>query len=848
MRPTDTFSPAVAAAETPPSSAPFPAPTLSSLDLIGLTAQERPQWSPTSPFRPSEAWLPSDALARAAGELLTELADEDFDHVLHEVVGHAALLEARADQAPGVALAGAAGWLDRLAGESERALEALADRLDGFDLASGDETALDQLLEGGPDIGSGTGLSELEDQFVGGLVGRAKRAVRKVAQMARRGVALATRFLPMGWLVRRLAGLARPLVLRLLTMAQGRLPAAIRPLAAQLASRLGLGPTAVPAAAPAPSTAPAPAPAIEPAGGYGPTTTDGTGGTFPPAGPEPAPVAAGPADGTSSGGAAGDSGAGPDGTSSGGAAGYPGAGPDAGDGGNGSVGPEAAGELFDLQLTTLFLAETPSELDRLLESVATEVAEGNESALAAAEAEPAAHDDPGRRLSEARATLARQLEAMTPGDDPTAEIEQFLPVAMMALKPALRTAVGVVGRRRIVSALAAPIAALARPHLGAAAASRISTPLADWGLRLLGLEVPPDQEAGLVAEALTSIVEDTAGAALSLPAEALSDGLQLAAAVETAFGRAASRYLPPPVLRADLSEREVDEAPGIWVLLPRAAAPCRPYRKYSHVFTVPISRQVADAIAWTDGGTLQSHLEDSGVTSWPAAAEIHLYETLPGVHPGHLALDGEGQPPDTEGGISLGGEAVHPSELQQLTPITAGLMLGHPRLGRPSHPGATRWFRVAVRGRRRYRRSHHRRRTAFRLLPGPNAAIRVAIRLNEREGQELAARLDRGELAASLAWFTRRTERYHSRLARLLGLGLARQVGLPPGVADVAAAARQVITALNGGLSAELTRRPNRLATAVQDPALGVTIVATVPLVPAGAAATVEVRPGWHRP
>lgn len=838
MGPTDTFGHAVPDLDARWSSTPFPGSTLLSLDPTVSSAPVGPQWIPTSPFRPSEAWLPSDAVAQAAGELLTELADEDFDQTLHEVVGHAALLEARAELASGVALPGAAGWLDRLARESERALEVLADRLDGFDLAGGDDAALDRLLEATGD-GPGSGLSELEDQFVGGLLRRAKRAVRKVAQMAKRGVALATRFLPMGWLLRKLAGLARPLVLRLLAMAQGRLPAVIRPLAAELAARLGLGPAAVSA-----SPAPAGGPAGSSASSSMPAAAGSATAAFPPAGTAPEPA---------TGNGAVD--AAPTIDGAGGTAASPAAGVGAGDGapvGGGDAdaaagpGPEAAGELFDLQLASLFLAESPSELDQLLESVATEATDGHESALAAGEPGPAAEDDPGRSLSEARATLARQLEAMTPGDDPTAEIEQFVPVAMLALKPALRTAVGIVGRRRIVNALATPIAALARPHLGSAAAARLSTPLADWGLRLLGLEVPPDQEAGLVAEALASIVEDTAGAALSLPEEALGDGLQLAAAVEEAFGLAASRHLPPTLLRPDLADREVDEAPGIWVLLPRSAVPCRRYRKYSHVFAVPISRQVADAIPWHDGGTLQSHLEDSGVTSWPAEAEIHLYETLPGVQPGHLALDGEG--PYDEGEPALGGDALHPLELQQLTPATAGLILGHPLLGRPSHPGATRWFRVAVRGRRRYRRRNHRRRTAFRLVADPNPSIRIALRLNEREGQELAARLDRGELAASLAWFTRRTGRYLPRLARLLAVGRSHQVGLPSGGADPTSTARSVITALNSALSAELSRRPSRLAAAVQDPAQGVTIVATVPLSPAGAAATVEILPGWHRP
>jgi hypothetical protein len=488
---------------------------------------------------------------------------------------------------------------------------------------------------------------------------------------------------------------------------------------------------------------------------------------------------------------------------------------------------EALGEAFDVQLTALTFAEDTFEAEHMLDEAMAEAED--ESGDAAAE------------LGDARQRLVEQFVTATPGTNPVAEIEQFVP-AVMAAMPLVRVAVKTLGRDRIVRALARLIAPLVATQIGSEAAQRIARPLANVGLRQLGLEVPADGETTIAGEALATTVEETVTAALSMPAEAMADELQLASTVQTAFADAAGRHLPPTLIRGDLAEREVDGANGVWVLMPRHHAPRYRYKKYSQVFAVPISRQVADSVPWRDGGTLQTHLEDEGVSSWPVQAEVHLYETLPGGQLGHLAADETAEAPNDT------------SEVQPLTEQIAGLLLREPRLGAirtagtaaATAAGRARYFRVAVPGMRGRRRGRPRRRATIRLSLGAQPTMRVAFRLSEREGQEIAARLERKDLAGALAWFTRRTGRFGPRVTDVLHRGQRRSREFPVSPDRIPSTATAVVAALAAAMSAELATSPSRLAAAVREPADGVTVVFTVPLAASPPAATTTVAAGWR--
>ena len=86
--------------------------------------------------------------------------------------------------------------------------------------------------------------------------------------------------------------------------------------------------------------------------------------------------------------------------------------------------------------------------------------------------------------------------------------------------------------------------------------------------------------------------------------------------------RRGRRGLPARSLPRRRAARARDRATGeaAWVLVPPAARPAYRCRRYSRVFVVPIRRQVARAVRWSDGGTLESYLLDQGARSWPVQA------------------------------------------------------------------------------------------------------------------------------------------------------------------------------------------------------------------------------------
>src|SRR5262249_41239771 len=160
------------------------------------------------------------------------------------------------------------------------------------------------------------------------------------------------------------------------------------------------------------------------------------------------------------------------------------------------------------------------------------------------------------------------------------------------------------------------------------------------------------------------------------------------------------------------------------------------------------------------------YLLDRGVRSWPAPAEIRVYETLPGAELGHLAQGEAGGAPSRPGGGQGGG--IQPPPPGDAGPPVRGPRPGPPAIPRPPRarpfrppasraatqlaprsppgrvPGGPSW-----RGRRaagpaglppRVRRP--RRRVGFALiLTGSSPQLRVRLRLSERQGQELAAKL-----------------------------------------------------------------------------------------------------------
>ena len=183
--------------------------------------------------------------ASAFRELLAELYDHEFDEALLELVDEA---EARAD------LLGAdeAGtdparierslhqWLEPLRMEAEALLERMGEALEASDPVAMPAAELDELLDRfEPEAAAEAPVFE---DFLKKLWKKAKSAAKGAVSLAKRGIAAVGKVLPIGFILKKLRALVRPLLVRVLKIALNKLPPALRPAATQLAKRfLGVG-------------------------------------------------------------------------------------------------------------------------------------------------------------------------------------------------------------------------------------------------------------------------------------------------------------------------------------------------------------------------------------------------------------------------------------------------------------------------------------------------------------------------------------------------------------------------------------------------------------------------------
>ena len=636
--------------ETEAMSSPFAAAELGSEALqaeMGLL--ESGGGALESPFAEAMNGSGETSLETLAMEaVLGELEDEAFDEAVQGLVDEAAgrhLASAASwsseSEAPALAAGEVESWLGGVATEADRLLERLAEQFserppESFTLAEFEAAGAQIISEAGP-------LSFATEQFLGGLIKKAKGLVKGAVNIAKKGIAAVGKILPLGKVFTVLRKLVQPLLKRVLQMALNKLPASVRPLAKTLATKL-----------------------------FGSHESE-------------APQ-------------------------------------------TGAFSVAEVTEAFDARLAESILAPT--------EARAMEIVTESE-----AETESLTHD-PVADLDSARARLARQLENAAPGVGPVAEIQQFIPVVMAAL-PIIRIGLSIIGRDKVVNFLADKLADLIKGHIGPEAAKALSRPIVDVGLRLLTLEAEASGgSTALGAEAMVATLEDTIRAVGELPAEAFSDPLRLEAELQEAFMESAARHVPRALLSRNLRTVETAEDRGVWIYMPRVTRPCYRYKKFTHVFRVPISQPVARAIRFPAGDTLERRLLDAGARVWPVQSEVHLYEALPGTQLGHLAA--------FETGASAAEASEAALEFEELTPETASMLVNEPGLGKPRRATgrARRLFRVAAPGIRVKRAS----RFTVRLDTTAAAPVlRLHLRLSERESHEAAAALGRKAYAQVIA-------------------------------------------------------------------------------------------------
>lgn len=285
-------------------------------------------------------------------------------------------------------------------------------------------------------------------------------------------------------------------------------------------------------------------------------------------------------------------------------------------------------------------------------------------------------------LEAARERFVAQFSQLQAGENAGPAIQQFLP----AILPALRVALSVVGRQRVVNFLAGHLARLIQSSVGPQAATALSGALVNVGLRLLTLEAEAESPSNEATRAVAATLEDTMRQLAEAGFEQfdqLDESPEHQRLLETlateAFFQSAIAHFPAQLLdRRRLDEREMmpetsGEA-GVWAYRPRPR-----YKKYTRVFEVTVTAQAAARIKSFGTLTLAAFLRAQSVRA-PVRAKVHLYEAIPGTVLSRIALLERRVP-----GLGSGAEAAW-SQIHPLTTEAAGLLLNEPALGRNVAP------------------------------------------------------------------------------------------------------------------------------------------------------------------
>jgi hypothetical protein len=226
------------------------------------------------------------------------------------------------------------------------------------------------------------------------------------------------------------------------------------------------------------------------------------------------------------------------------------------------------------------------------------------------------------------------------------------------------------------------------------------------------------------------------------------DAHLLEAAVNEAFQEAAAENFPTTELVPEA--QEVANIRAAWVSMPLRGRR-KYYKKYTHVFDVEITPQMAESVRTFGGKTLATFLNDKLGVKAPVRARMTLFQTLPGGWPSRIAALER---------IAPGAPArVGVSQLHPLTREAAGLLLQQPKLGRTvagrfigtrNRPAiGQRLYSLSIAGvaPTKGRRSSE----ANVTLDFRSGEYRVSLYLSEGDAQQIAAKLRRRDIAGALA-------------------------------------------------------------------------------------------------
>jgi hypothetical protein len=291
-------------------------------------------------------------------------------------------------------------------------------------------------------------------------------------------------------------------------------------------------------------------------------------------------------------------------------------------------------------------------------------------------------------LGAARQKLISELQELKQGESPAPAIEGFLPVAIMALRPLIKTGISLVGRHKIINFLAGLLSQLVGKYVPQQVAQPLSASIIDAGMSAIGFETYEMSKSDVGYEALVNTIQETIQNMGDLNEADLNDNEALTLNLLEAFETAAANNFPAQYIREDL--RKAKDA-GVWVMKPRNGTRSL-YKKYSKVFPIVISPVAAKTIVTFRNLPLANFLRDKlGLDpSKPIQARVHLYEITAGTKLSQISHH-ENLP---------GFGPSHPYSWIQLHPLSkdsSALLLNEPALGK-DFPAkyTTKRYHVAV--------------------------------------------------------------------------------------------------------------------------------------------------------
>lgn len=273
-------------------------------------------------------------------------------------------------------------------------------------------------------------------------------------------------------------------------------------------------------------------------------------------------------------------------------------------------------------------------------------------------------------FEKARERFIYELKNLQEGESPQQAIENFLPVAM--IKPAIKLALKVIGRKKVVDFLAKLLAKLIGRFIPKDISMTLSKSIVDVGLKVFGFETPQNDNTTIAYEAIANTLVKTIQNLDPFNNEEFNNTEYFTANVLNAFEHAAADYFPQEYIKPELRKSAIN---GVWVLQPQSTTR-KYYKKFTEVFDITLYPHITNNVATFGGLSLSSFLTDrmSMDPSKPIRAKVHLYEAIPGTWLSRInkyenipGLRNQRQ----------GWEQLHP-----LTPSAANLLFNEPFLGK----------------------------------------------------------------------------------------------------------------------------------------------------------------------